>query len=564
MRFYDENLSALSALFLSIQLMGDKLKNKSGRKKISGRLEKEIRSFINSYDGSFPEEINKKLSADRPIEDIVEFLDGCNKKFEEFEKARDSQWQKVINDFDDGVKRTFNLLKEDFGIYFAEFLQNETRIVFAESFSYTRILILHSNVKNTAEKIFSEVINTRWCEIEKNKDGYCFEALIFDRDEPVEILFDSAQVGAEVYSAVNSCFEQRPPENIISISEEIYRKSLISNSLLNVREKEIFPLIEFLTLFHNNYDVCINEDGRKILCSLAQKQGRLKIKRIAERLSEKNRERYGAEFCIELCKPDNEPLWRDIFNMLQGSQKGYPIKTEKLCDREILEKTRISISEVMYKNGFTGEYPDFYKKSKTEKCRLLNSYYISYFTGRKKDIDCYVKCAEIYGAFDLTVEFLCGTAFSNNKNGSRTVEDIYSCTFDAEGKRFFKTLTAFVPKNEEKLKEFPNIKSFAEAAAKSAELKKLSKEEKNNLYYQSGSLGCFGVIFLFLFTGILFSALMTIGFMLIEFVAALIITGSINEFGDLFIGTPWWKYFLFMAVLFGGGTAAFTVLSYRN
>ena len=110
--------------------------------------------------------------------------------------------------------------------------------------------------------------------------------------------------------------------------------------------------------------------------------------------------------------------------------------------------------------------------------------------------------------------------------------------FDRKGKAYFSHIAAAILTDEGNDAEFiSSSKTVISAAVKSAQLLKLSKEEQLYKNFYSGSSL---LIIMFLFMAVFFGLSMMVGFMLIEFITTLIVTGSLSACGEIFMETPWW------------------------
>ena len=69
----------------------------------------------------------------------------------------------------------------------------------------------------------------------------------------------------------------------------------------------------------------------------------------------------------------------------------------------------------------------FVKQGEMKKIHLAESYGRSYFVGKEKNVQYYIKCLEIGYDDSYEINFICGTAIL--KNGEST-EDIFDCLFD--------------------------------------------------------------------------------------------------------------------------------------
>lgn len=178
-----------------------------------------------------------------------------------------------------------------------------------------------------------------------------------------------------------------------------------------------------------------------------------------------------------------------------------------------------------------------------------------------REMLCYhIHCTEEYFDEHLTVQFVCGTELLRK---NETAGDIYSCLFNAKGRRLFQTVSYESEHiNLDGENETDDLEQKVQIAVKKAELTKLTKEERK-------AMGDFGISYwklylsVFVVMGGLFSVFMTIGFMLIA-VAACLIFAQPQTIPSMFTEVPWWKLFLLTWVLFGGAMGIVTVLAKRK
>ena len=176
-----------------------------------------------------------------------------------------------------------------------------------------------------------------------------------------------------------------------------------------------------------------------------------------------------------LNKQKYKPLWREIYNRIAESQAEYPLKLE-CVGAETLSLVRKKIQTTMKACGYTGQYPDFVKQGEMKKIHLAESYGRSYFVGKEKNVQYYIKCLEIGYDDSYEINFICGTAIL--KNGEST-EDIFDCLFDANGKRISKKVVCHIEHlNQNKNEISAKLEQAVRVAVKRAEFQTLTKEER--------------------------------------------------------------------------------------
>ena len=90
---------------------------------------------------------------------------------------------------------------------------------------------------------------------------------------------------------------------------------------------------------------------------------------------------------------------------------------------------------------------------------------------------------------------------------------------------------------------------MASAAAKSAELRRLTKEERTlKLSFQTPASV---YILMFLFTSVFFGVFWTLGFILVISIITLLVTFSFAAVAEIILGIPWWLVGVAAGGLFG-------------
>lgn len=524
----------------------------------------------------FPKKAWERIEEIETSEEIISFLEECNKKIDRITEERDKQTELVLNDFDADVRSAFmNVLPESYFSPRVKAVGNEVAIVAVDNDSYIQNLIFH-NAKITGQLYESATV---WYELNKTENGYRFEILLrdensdgeFKEDNLVIIEFSDVSLKTVVFNGMNCPFDENPWEYLGNVAQGICSKAEFTNVALNSEEKELLPLAGFLDkCFFDKEDLILKYEAECFIELAKEKGCEDVVKDVEKILNAKNhskQELYKKQLISVICKQKYESLWREVFERFSKAQSNYPSKAETVCPPEYLAEKRNAVTDIFRENGYEGEYPDFYKKVNSSKVSLNSSYSVSYFAGGKKKTEYHIKCVEYSLNGELTIEFICSRGFLRKKDkNSFAIADAYSCTFNSSGKSFFDVLLAYFPKSEDEegLFKTPDVREFAQVAVKKAEHKRLSKEERENYHFQTQapfSHKLIAFIMIFLFTGILFGIFMTLGFMLIEVVLGFIVTGSFETVGELLSETPWWLLFLGSSALFGLSIAFIEVLA---
>lgn len=524
----------------------------------SANKQKKLRRWINSeYKDTiqeFSDQIKNSFLSDFNDAEFFNFLKECSEILEKNEKEKELRFSEDSAKFSDEVKSALSeFLQQEF---FPVTLQkgNDSEFVIDDNASFRRILILKNAVGVPCELSIGYVENIEF--ENKGENQYRIFGKIEDLSgesmRPFNITFTDAEVRVDVYNCVEfEGISDNPWMFLRSVVSDIDMKAWLSEKYCNDKELDLLPLIkEILAL-----GFWIEQEGGSELKfphlkKLSAQYAFFEITQMLTALENEKCEsrKYNSivkRLITKLCEQKYEPLWRNIFEKVLNSQTEYPNKAEVCCPVDVLSKTREDIQKLMEKHGFCGTYPDFIKIGQIKGLHLEESYNVPYFIGMEKNtvsrIHCFESLAE-EGYFE--VQFLCGTALLRK---GESVEDVYSCLFNAKGRRFFRTVHYYAPVCQE-YDDSDDIEQSVNIAVKKAELKKLTKEERKEYYGKSVvNLGL--ILTVLLVVGGLFGIIMTLGFLIIE-VLAVLLSGRIDIIVQLILDTPWWAVFLFTWLAF--------------
>lgn len=501
------------------------------------KKEQKIRKLISQYDDSLSAEDMKKIDSSVAIEDVYVYLKQCHNEYEakvaENKKLEDLIIQKLCP----SAKKAFEILNDPcvFGKNFLLFDGQDVTIrVYYYNFSCFTITLKNAEIVEE----FPQTIFFGYSLSETN-NKYCMKMA----DDSCCIIFESAEVNYKVYSVLNVDIYDNPWNYLEFISENLVVKDELKLPL-NEKETEILPLAKALC---SVFDKDFEQDDVEIFpfVKLAGEMGF----DIAEIISKPDK----------FCSIKYEPLWRKTYDMFKESQAEYPSMVEELCNAEDLSKARNEISEVMKKNSFSGEYPNFYKSADFKLPKLVSSYNSCCVVSQKYMVH-HIKCIENYDN-GLRLSFVCG--FIRNKNESdKTKNDAFSCMFDEKGNRYFKSINSFSNDNCTQI-DLSESRELAEIAVKKATMQKLTKAESDKCYCFK-NISNLEIILMCIFGGLLFCIAMTIGFIVIEFVVVMIFTRSFSNFCELFMDTPWWYIIVFCIVGFSGVMMILSLLANKK
>lgn len=380
-----------------------------------------------------------------------------------------------------------------------------------------------------------------------------------DTATPFVIRFADARSTTEVYRADIPLFIGKPWEQLESLAYALLEKYELSGDHFNDREKELLPLIsEIGKLF---VWMCVPDDyataGFPQLTAYCRRYGYHELLPLLEQFEKadgKRKDRLSRKLTSKLNRQRYEPLWREICRCLADSQAEYPCEIDLHCSAEKVDETRQEIQKRLEEHGYTGHYPDFVKTGALRGIRLVDSYDQTYFVGLEKRVVYHIHCEEACVDDQLRVNFICGTELLRAEEAPG---DIYSCMFDAKGRRLFQM--AFYTCYRDTVAE--DLEKRVEIAVKKAELIKLTKEEKKAIGEPPSFLAIFLAVFVIL--GGFFGVAMTACMMLFAVITALI-AGQPESISAVFTDIPWWQLFLLAWVLFGGAMGVLTGLAKRK
>lgn len=182
---------------------------------------------------------------------------------------------------------------------------------------------------------------------------------------------------------------------------------------------------------------------------------------------------------------------------------------------------------------------------------------MTYWVGHEKNTVFHIHCAESAWNNELDITFLCGTALLRP---GESAGDIYTCAFNAKGQRIFHTVNYSCSYEPESQEEPDDLALKTGIAAKRAQLRKLTKQERKAAP-QVNLLPLFlGIL---LFGGGFFATFMALGMAVICAIATWIFAG-LSAIPEMLKELPWLQLFAFCWLSFGGVMGILTVLARRK
>ena len=511
--------------------------------------QKKIRKWLNtSYicDDHLPQAVAAFIeqASDR---EVMAFLSACDDYMQEKDASDRQLLTQVIGEFSQDVQEAFTKLFYEVEFFESVQVRGDKIILTLEDCSaYKRALILHAPQESPVGDFhwfdFSDV------QLLKEGNGYKLVCAAENSEEetsvPVTIFFDRATTEIDVYRADRRDFGNTPWESLAFMALVILEKDSLGAEYFNQKERDLLPLLKELRALCNMIGY-YDEEAYKFenLKHYIRKHGLLHLLPLVDTVTKKSTGKTaGAVHMTRLVSQLNhsacEGLWRELYRLVADSQEGY---ADKLLAYK-LSGIKVQIEEAFHRLGYEGAYPNFCKTGALKGTRLEESYNLTYWIGMEKNARYMIHCQELLFGDTMHIQFLCGTAFLKK---DETITDIYSCCFNAKGRRLFKTLFWF--------DESPDtLDRFVTMAAKRAECTKLTKEEKSLLGQIRPDWNYF--VTMFLFTGGLFAVMMTVAAFLLCCLVTAILLGF-NEIWGMIEYMPWCFIFLFSFVSFGGAMA---------
>lgn len=480
--------------------------------------------------------------------ELIGFCLECKKAVEEEEKTRLASVREALEEFSEDVKKAFLYLAENMWTSPCPEKRNDgLGFILNSSCAFSKVLILYTD-EEYSFKEYNE-LDLSDMRITKLNGGYCleFKAEDYERERsvPVKLYFTRAEVEVKVFRAHERFMLDYPWDHIGTVAAAILSKNELGDEYFNQRELALLPLLRELEAFWGLVDGD-KEYSFELLAEYAEKHNAKKVLARLKKLSpfrfkdEASRRSFGRLKAL-LCKSENEPLFRELYGLIVQSQEGYESQVQ-LKDADELEKMRGLIEEKLHSLGFSGSYPLFTMIGPMKKIRLEQNYGMSYFVGKEKRVKYTVFCVEDSSNSSFDLQFNCATAFL--KKGEGEDADVFSCTFDAEGKRLFKS---FILSDD----ELDALGEMTQIAAKKAMCEPITKKEKGLL---SGNIlfDWKSFILVSLVCGGLFAVLFLAAMFLICCSVTSVVLG-VEHIGEMIGIMPWGL--LFAICFFGFGIA---------
>ena len=523
----------------------------------SPRVQKKIRKWLEKtyiQDSDLPPEVMGFVTKDVTDGDLMAFLQSCRERFEESEAQRRQAFETISTGLGEDVRQAIWDLNEKEIYNRFQSTGNEARLRVELSEGYDQSLIF-IDPEGIPQDQFDYLTFDRYS-FRRTENGYTLsgQAVNWETDEEHTFTLRFTDVNTEIIScrADIQSFSDSPWQYLCGIARTILEKSEIIGAPMNEKETALLPLAAEIIALRPYRVEPPRVTSLPLLCGYIQRHGFTELlaplKKLERHIADdKKRAQLAGLLNLRINNKKYEPLWREIYGLFADSQSRYPVKSEMQVSPESLAEFRQKVQKLMEARGYSGTYPDFEKRISIKGLRGAQSYMMDYIVGQEKNVKCLIHCIETCQDGEPWAEFLCGTELL--KKGEKP-GDIYSCTFNARGRRFFHTVSYFGAEE--------TLEQRVEIAAKRAELRRLTKEERRSIF--TTGVG-FWSIFLgfFLIGGALFAILYTLGMMLFSAILTVILAGF-SALPGMFTDIPWMELFGMAWVLFGGAMGLITAL----
>lgn len=427
------------------------------------RLEEELQEedFINVLN-SADEKTKSLFTQPYAVEEIKAYLKVQSEAFEKLSAENQALFLKTLEDFENS-----DYLKEYFSTEMKLLdLETDASSVFIQEFTdsvFRKITFENAEVFLDGMPFTEKHTDMYYDFIRLTKDNgvYVLEAENIGMSCVSIIRFTNLSVTLKAYRADSDSqfwlFVNTPWDYLAALANGI--NAHLKYGLANPKEEKLFGIVKHLL-------------GEKITGIDAVP---MQIYQLIEKHNLKNAAKPPYDFTKPyFCKKKFEPLWREIFAMICESQEGLPSYFEEKVSKEEFEKHKQLITGQMNAQGYTGTYPDYYKKDSTMKPTLLRTYNLSHIIAFEKYTEHHIHCYSFGSNGVIHTSFFIGTVF--NKSDSET-GDIYSSMFDCNGRAVFSILSTVFTGNMSKQTYEDWTKNAVKAAVRKADLKKADKDD---------------------------------------------------------------------------------------
>ena len=353
--------------------------------------------------------------------EFIEFAKVCYEKVNNDEELKEEDFKHQTAKLSEEVRNAIWQLLDEEVIESIEYDGMNVIIPLEEYYAYDKKLII-KNVDQVPQGRYSYLRLTN-CKFVEEKNRYVMQVEIC-KDEESEI-YDTFNISfQDAVVETNAYFHEYISDDLKPWSElgMLACNILFKDNCFNDKEKEILPLLMEISRFGiepenvivDNKEI-VSENNFSNIKRYVVEVGCEELLPYFERLEKYLEYRKGYTINLDdsknfkrhikymelYTKLENrlnlikyEPLWRKLYNIILISQKDYPKKVEKYCDKELLNNTRREIEEILRNNGYIGTYPNFEKNGELKGLKLVEAYNQYELVGREKNVKHYITCVE--------------------------------------------------------------------------------------------------------------------------------------------------------------------------
>ncbi len=313
-------------------------------------------------------------------DEFIAFFKECYITALGYDEERTRIIEDICADYPENEKQAFkDLFTQNVFPDGIKYYDDKLEISLDDKNSYTEKLVL-CGVKGF-EKYNETEYQFSIADISRTLDGISVSCPINIYDDEnatekcVEFAFKSIKIELQIFAADELNFFDKPFDALCSAAEDVCYKVKLGDEYLNEKEKQLLPILYELASINNvdydplNFNDCEKKAYAKrfpLLKEMAAEYGLKKVvKRITVLENFANDSKKAFSKSLKLFEALNmiecEPLWRKIYNGFRESQSAYPKRShniEKQHYNEIVQE----IEENLHACGYSGSYPDFYKK----------------------------------------------------------------------------------------------------------------------------------------------------------------------------------------------------------
>ena len=453
----------ISSLALMKLVLSGKFLNIKSEKRRKKKLCEYAKTLTGLYDKNNAE--LSELFSSGDFDKIFEFLSACEENEKEYNRELNQQ---NLAGAPEDKRRDLGLLTSV--IYESVFLARGEDGVQLTVYCNSFLLCYSLSTRDAPEKELGRIRFSSWrapVSYDNESGLYCISYCYSDDGEDEERITNLIFSDFELRITPVNALESIPPDfriygayGYLSVAAEfILKKKTFDFDIVNGREAELLPLLSELSdLLCGERKLQSYPELEKILSAHNEKRALSLLKKVKG--SAKRKIKAVSSLQNRLTSERNEMIWRDIYTRIYDSQKDYPHAYDIIFPKEKYDKLKRQTDKKMHSLGYDGQYPSYTKKGSIKGVHFISAQTGGGLVFPSDDASFFIRCHTSFDGGDFYVTVYSG--FAVNKENRRAA-DIFSCMFYGG--------SAMTLIDAEKKKAF-------ELAAKFAECKKLTREEK--------------------------------------------------------------------------------------